>query len=146
MLVEIRPRSGQSESSGVTVADIDSRPITTRSAVSGGVSGGLTGVVLSLLVTGLTFLFVTKPDAEQRRDLELSRYRAEILQRALQLETPQERQASLNLLLDVGVLTLNENSQLREQLRTGKPPLPRWPVQASSRTSSNSRADADSSR
>jgi hypothetical protein len=112
--------------------------------------GGISGLVTSLL-TITTFWWVTKPDAEQKRDLEMYGYRAKMLERALQVPTADGRRSSVKLLVETGLLELDGDA-LADVLKPGsKDTLPHWPAPGAAptitpRSPADTRSGTDTAR
>jgi hypothetical protein len=99
--------------------------------------GGITGLVSALataLVGLMTVWGVTQPDSEQRRLIEQRAFQADLLERALQVESADGRRTGVNLLLGTGLLTLPDQGRIVSALQKGGPDtLPRWPANTPSR-------------
>lgn len=88
----------------------------------------LTGL-LPALATVATLFFVTKPNAEQTRGIELGNYQLKLVERALQVENADGRRNSLRLLRGVGMLHSGNDADLEALLKrdsTGSDTLPLW--------------------
>lgn len=100
----------------VEEVDIPRTPFLTAGAL-----GGLIPALISLL----TFWLMSVPSTRQTRDLEMNRYRIEVLQQALRAESPEDRKTSLALLRAAGVLRESAGSPF-DSLLASTDTLPRW--------------------
>ncbi len=101
--------------------------VPTRSFLKAGGITGLAAGAVNTFLTLLTFFWITKPDADQKRELEMFKYRVQVLQQAMAVEDPDGRRTSLELLRGFGLLTLDDGSPFAAVL-AGRDTLPRWPV------------------
>jgi hypothetical protein len=103
---------------GDEVADVSATPF----AVVGGASG-----LLSALSAILTFMLMTKPDADVRRGVSAGEAQVQMLQQALQVESAEGRKTSVQLLRAMGLLRARDEGRLNSLLASVDS-LPRWPA------------------